>query len=247
MITCNFTKTIIPPFCLFDVGRLDMHALLKIRVLIALVSFFLSSTALCCSDGHGWKDFSTISFTTGDTGNITLARFTNGIYATILDEKSKKEMYQLNIGLNLYRGLTASEQSGTSPFFMLDMPIGFVLSLLAQQFKHPCSIESSEKHFKHSGRMGGSELEVNGSARRVAASAIVFDFSAVERKERGAKISAAGRIEFDDLAPVPSDTDIAGWIISRGILNNPESILKPSQAVNTIKDLGVLAQEKPKK
>lgn len=224
-----------------------MRALLKIRVLVALVLLFVSSAAFCCSNGRGWKDFSTISFTTGEPSSVTLARFTNGTYAAILDEKSKKEMYQLNIGLNLYKGLTASEQSGPSPFFMLDVPIGVVLNFLAQQFKHPCLIESSENHFKYVGRMGGSEFEVNGSARRDAPSSIVFSYSAVERKERGAKISASGRIEFADLAPVPGDTDITGWIISRGIgVNNPESAAKPDFSVNTIEDLAVFAQEKAK-
>lgn len=230
-----------------NIGSLDMQALLSIRVLIACSSLFVSATAFCCSDKYGWKDFSTVSFTTGKPDNITLARFTNGIYAAILDGKSKKEMYQLNAGLILYKGLTASEQSRSSPFFMLDTPIGAVLSFLEQQFERPCLIESSETHFKYLGRIGGAEFDVNGTARRDADSAIAFNYSAVERKEHGARTSASGRIQFADLAPVPGDTDVTGWTISRGVgANNSESAATPTQAVHTIDDLTSWEQERAK-
>jgi len=49
----------------------------------------------------------------------------------------------------LYRGLNLFRLAGISPFFMMDMPIGIVLSLLTHQFKQPCAVGRQELHFSY--------------------------------------------------------------------------------------------------
>lgn len=224
-----------------------MHLLKFIRIIVVLLLVYGSGIAFGCTDRQEWKDFSTISLTTERGGLLTLKRFTDGIYARIEDEKGAKEMYQLNSRIYLYRGLTTSDQTGPSPFSMLDMPIGIALSFLAQHFKHPCSIESAPTPFAYAQPSGNSTINVNGSAHRVSEAEIIFALTAVEQQERGATIKTSGRVGFLGITPVPLDTVISGWVITRGIgIGKPAPVIKPNQKIETIKDLENLAPEERK-
>ena len=224
-----------------------MHFLRLIKVLVALLLVCESGIVFSCAERHEWKDFSTISLTTESVRMLTMKRFTDGIYARIEGVKEVKEMYQLNGGIFLHRGLTASEQTGPSPFFMLDMPIGIVLGFLAQQFKQPCSIGSAPTPFAYTQPSGNSAIKVNGRAHRVNESEIIFDLIAVEQQERGATIKASGRVGFWGITPVPLDTIISGWDITRGSgVGTLATEVMTSQKISTIKDLKSLALEERK-
>lgn len=208
-----------------------------IKILLALLLVNEPVIAFGCTDRQ-WKDFSTISLTTERVKLLTLKRFTDGTYARIEDDRGIKEMYQLNDGMYLYRGLTASDQTGPSPFFMLDMPVGIALSFLAQQFKQPCSIESALTPFAYTQPSGNSTINVNGNAHRISESEIVFDLTAIEQRERGAMIKTSGRIEYLGITPVPLDTDISGWRIYHGRgVGKSVAETKTDQKIEIIKDL----------
>jgi len=224
-----------------------MRLWLKKCVLVAAMLTVASGIAAACPDGREWKSFSSISFTNGNAGWLTLARFSDGIYAKVEDKKSAKEMYQLSNGLYLYRGYDPSKQTGPSPFFMFDMPVGIVLDFLAQYFKQPCSVGLTPTPFKYALASGQTTIDVSGSASRVDASTVIFDFAAVEQKERGANIKASGKITFSNIVPVPPDTLIADWVIDRGSgMGTPAEPVVPNRMVETIGDLGTLFQQKPK-
>lgn len=215
--------------------------------LVAAMLTVVSSIATGCPDAKDWKSFSSISFTSGNAGSLTLARFSDGTYARVEDEKSTKEMYQLNNGLYLYKGYVPSKQAEPSPFFMLDMPTGIVLNFLAQYFKQPCSVGSTPTPFTYALTSGKSTIEVSGSAYRIGTSTVVFELAAVERQERGTNVKASGKVTFFDITPVPPDTLISDWVISRGSgIGTPAELVEPTQIVETFGDLGTLIQGKPK-
>ena len=225
-----------------------MQSLKLIRILIVLLIAFGPGIAFGCPDQQHWKDFSTISLTAKNPGLLTLRRFTDGVYARIEGEKEPKEMYQLNGGLYLYRGIAASEQKGPSPFFMLDMPIGMAIGYLAEHFKYPCLIESAQTSFEYVRPFGKSTIKVRGSAHRTSESTITFDLISVEQQESGAMIKMSGTIEFSVITPVPQDMSLSNWVISRdtGFINQA-TIIKVPQGVKTISDLKRLEQEEAKK
>ena len=224
-----------------------MHLWLKKSALIATMLMLFSSIAAACPEGKDWKSFSTISVTYGLGAALTLTRFSDGVYARVEDEKSIKEMYQLNNGMYLYKGYDPSKQKGPSPFFMLDMPIGMVIGFLAEHFKHPCLIASAPTPFSYVRPWGKSTIDVSGSAYRVDVSTIIFDLTAVEQQERGANIKASGKLAFFDITPVPPDTPIADWLITRNSgMGAPAEPVEQGQMVETIRNLGTLIQQKPK-
>lgn len=216
-----------------------MRLLTSIKTLIALSLVYAAGNACACQKQE-WKDFSTVSFSTGSAGRVTLARFTDGIYAKIEDQKGTKEMYRLNGGASLYRGLSAADEKGPSPFFMLDMPVGMVLSFLGEQFPDACAV-AAEAPFSYARPMGEATINVKGSAKRESESAVSFDFEAVEQRPGGATIAASGKVEFLALGPVPRDTVISDWSIERksaGI-----GLGQMTKTVGTIKDLEKLLPE----
>jgi hypothetical protein len=211
------------------------------------VRLYESSIYFGSTERQEWKDFSTISLTTKSVKLLTLKKFTDGIYVKIEDEKGTKEMYQLNGGMILYNGLSVSDQTGPSPFFMLDMPIGMTLSFLGQHFKYPSLIKSVPTPFSYTHSSGKSNINVNGSAHHINESEIVFDLTAIEQKDRGATIKISGRVDFLEVTPVPLDTVISGWTITHGRnIGKPITESLTNQKVKTIKDLKNLAPEKRK-
>lgn len=224
-----------------------MHLLKLVRILIVLLLAYGSGIAFSCPDQQEWKDFSAISLTTKNPGLLTLKRFKDGVYARIEGEKEPKEMYQLNGGLYLYRGITATEQKGLLPFFMLDMPVGMALGYLAQHFKYPCSVESAPVLFEYVRPSDKSTIKVSGSAYRASESGINFDLIAVEQQEHGATIKMSGRVEFLAIIPVPQDMPISDWMVSRGSgFINQATTIKIPKGVETISDLNRLVAEETK-
>jgi hypothetical protein len=101
--------------------------------------------------------------------------------------------------------------------------------------------------FKYARASGQTTIDVSGSASRVDASTVIFDFAAVEQKERGATIKASGKLTFSNIVPVPPDTLIADWVIARGSgMGTPAEPVVPNRMVETIGDLETLIQQKPK-
>jgi hypothetical protein len=196
--------------------------------------------AICCPDGVQWRNFSStsISFSGNAVSSLALTRYSDGLYAKLVDEQSTKEMYQLSNGLYLYRGYRPSSQAGPSPFFMLDMPVGIVLNFLAQHFKSPCSVGQVPESFAYLFTSGPQEMDVKGSAHRVGASTVVFRLTALMRKGNGASINASGEVAFVETTPVPPDTVVSDWVIARGSgIGSPAEIVVPNGAALTVKDL----------
>ncbi len=220
-----------------------MRLLMSIRILFSLFLVYAAGNALACQKQE-WKDFSTVSFTTDSAGRVTLTRFTDGIYAKIAGPQGIKEMYRLNGGATLYRGLSAAEENGASPFFMLDMSVGMVLSFLGVQFPDACAVAAGAP-FSYIRPMGDATIHVNGSAKRESGSAVSFAFKAVEQRPEGATIAASGSVEFLALGPIPHDTVISDWSIewkSAGL-----RLGKITRMVGTIRDLEKLPPEGAKK
>ena len=154
-------------------------------------------------------------------------------------------MYQLNGGPVLYRGLASSELAGVSPFFMLDMPIGLVLSHVAHQFKQPCAVTLSETPFSYvlaaGNNLGIGATSVIGNVARMSDTAIVYDLTVIETQERGATIKMSGKIEFSVVGALPADTEISDWVITRATgAFSPKKVIEPGQTLHTIGDLKTL-------
>jgi hypothetical protein len=210
----------------------------SLRIVAALSLICSTDVAYGCPNGKDWKDLSAISLSSENATLLTLKRFVDGIYAKVESEKGVKETYQLNSGIHLYRGFDMPEKKGPSPFFMLDMPVGMALNFLAQHFKLPCSVDSTQTSFASVNPSGKSTINVSGSAYRVRETAIVFDVRAIEQREHGAKIKMSGTIEFSDIAALPGDTVISDWVIVRGSeIAVSKTEVKPIQLIRTIKDL----------
>jgi len=205
----------------------------------------LAYEASACPGQPEWQNFSTVSFTInmGKSSSLTLTRYTDALYAKIVNGTQTKEMYQYG-GATLYRGLTPSELTGVSPFFMLDMPVGMIISFLGYHFMHPCWINSSETQFTYEADpISSGTNNVTGIARRINDTTIIFDFTAVEKKEQGATFKASGRIEFAAITPLPNDTVISDWVITKGALK--AEVITPNETVETIKDVKKLELLKP--
>ncbi len=191
-------------------------------------------------------DFSAISFSTGNAGSLTLTRFSDGLYARIEDDKSVKEMYQLPNGIYLFKGYDPSKREGPSPFFMLDMPAVIILNFLAGYFPQPCAVPTTPTWFSYSNStMSKTTISVSGNIHLDSQSSLAFDLLGVEQQKQGAAIKASGTIKFLDISPVPPDTTVSGWVISRGIGERAE-IVEGQPTVSTFKDLGKLTQGSPK-
>jgi hypothetical protein len=178
-------------------------------------------------------------------GLVSVTRFTDAVYVKSENGSKIKEMYQLHGGPVLYRGFTASELDGISPFFMLDMPIGMVLSFLRHQFEQPCAVIRSETQFSYTlpagNNMGIGVTNVKGNASRLSDTDISYEITATETKERGATMSMSGKIEFLAIRQLPINTKIFDWIIVRtGSATNPKRLIKPNKAFYTIGELKAL-------
>lgn len=212
------------------------------RKFFALLLVSISGTVLGCPDQLDWKDFSTVSLTFENASTLTLTRYTDALYARIESVAGTKEMYQLNGGTSLFRGLTSSELTGPSPFFMLDMPVGAMLSLLTRQIKHPCEVNLSTTQFSYvlpaGNNLGMGATNVTGSVIRESDSTIVYDLIAIERGGRHAIFKVSGKIEFSTIDQLSTDTVISDWAITRHT-GGPglNKVIEPSSMVRTIKDL----------
>lgn len=206
----------------------------------------MSSTAWYCPQGKTWRDFSAISFSPGTPGSITLARFSDGLYARLEDGKSVQEMYQLPNDIYLFKGYDPFKQAGPSPFVMLEMPAGIVTNFLAGYFQQPCAVPSAPTAFSYANTgMSRAGITVTGNAHWVNPSSVVFDFMAVEQRQPGVNIKASGTINFLDLAPIPPSTVISGWTIARGAGARAE-VVEGLPTVSTFKDLEPLLKTDPK-
>lgn len=215
------------------------------RKFFALLLVSVPGIVLGCPDQLDWKDFSTVSLTFGNAGTLTLTRYTDALYARVESVAETKEMYQLNGGTSLYRGLTSSELTGPSPFFMLDMPVGVMLSLLTRQIKHPCEVNLTTTQFSYvlpaGNNLGMGVTNVTGSAIRGRDSVIVYDLNAIERGGRLATFKVSGKIVFSTIDQLSTDTVISDWAITRDT-EGPglRKVIQPSRTVRTIKDLRTL-------
>jgi len=186
---------------------------LRLGLIFAAALLVLSNTAQCCPNEKRWENFSAISFSSEPSSTIHLKRFTDGVYARVEKHESVKEMYQINNGAYLYKGYDPKRHTGPSPFFMLDMPVGMLLSFLAHYFPSPCSLNLTPRKFSYSSASGKTPMTVTGTAHLVDTSTVHFELLAVEQKDGGATIKASGKVAFLDIVPVPTDLDISDWIV----------------------------------
>ena len=208
------------------------------QVLVSLLLVSACTTVLGCPPQREWQDYSTVSFTSKNFGLLTLTRYSNAVYAKLIDERGAKEMYQLNGGMYAYKGLSTVDQQDAARFFMLDMPVGMMIAVLAEHFKQPCSVSKEKTPFVYVRTSGKSNVEVRGNALRQNDSEIVFDLTIFEQKAQGAFGGFSGKIDFSNRIPVPADTSIVGWLITRGAgFVSPTTIITPSRPIETIRDL----------
>ena len=212
-----------------------------VQILASLLFASACTAALGCPPQREWQDYSTVSFTSKNFGLLVLMRYSDAVYAKLIDEHGAKEMYQLNGGMRAYKGLSTLDQQGAVPFFMVDMPVGIMIALLAEHFKQPCSVSTEKEPFAYVRTSGKSNIEVRGNALRQHDSEIVFDLTVFEQRAQGDSGGFSGKIDFSELKPVPPDTSIAGWLITRGGgYVSPATIIRPSTLAETIKDLDKL-------
>jgi hypothetical protein len=183
------------------------------KLQLAAVFLALSNTAQCCPNEKRWENFSDISFSSEPASTIHIKRFTDGVYARVERHGSTKEMYQINNGAYLYKGYDPSKYKGPSPFFMLDMPVGMLLSFLAHYFPSPCSLNPAPRDFSYSSASGKTLMAVTGTAHLVNTSTVLFELLAVEQTEGGTTIKTSGRVTFLDIVPAPTDLNISDWIV----------------------------------
>lgn len=193
-----------PPLCLTS-GRITLALFFSLSI----------TPATACDETLGWQHFSTATLDSKTkAGSLELRRFADGLYARVDTDKGRQEMIQAPGGVLLYRAEPA-ELHDTKAFFMLDMPVRLVLSLLAIPFERPCGISNTAKAFDYPHPHSKRPMQVRGSARRINDSTIAYDLSTVEQGEGGATIQAVGQIEFSRPVPLPGETSVAGWIVKR--------------------------------
>lgn len=191
----------------------------------------VSHLAWCCPESKAWNNFSamSVSFPSGSIASLSFVRFIDGLYLRIENDKSVKEMYQLE-GISLFKGYDPAQDAGPSPFFMLDMPVSIILNLLAGYFPQPCAVPAAPTPFEYSINIGQKKIAVRGNAHLATPTSVVFDLSDLDLQQAGGKFKTSGTIEFLDIQPLSPDMDISGWIVPRATASDAGTIGRPADA-----------------
>jgi len=125
---------------------------------------------------------------------------------------------------------------------MLDMPVSIILIEMAGYFHDPCVVPVIPTSFSYTNSViDSSPTTVSGNAHWDDQSTVVFDLTTVGQNNKDDIQKVSGTIKFLELSPIPLDTNIARWIVTRRVGVRPE-VIEGQQDLLTFKDLGKLIQ-----
>lgn len=203
------------------------------------VLVFASSSAWACPVGKTWTDYSEIFLSFGNGSSLSFERFVDGLYVKLGENKLIKEMYSLPNGIYLFNGYDPTS-SKRNPFMMLDMPVSIVLFELAGHFQYPCLVPAIPTSFSYTNSViDRFPTIVSGNAHWADPSTVVFDLTTVGGKNKEDMQKVSGTIKFRELSPIPLDTNISKWIVTR-MGGSPPEIIERQQDLLRFKDLGIL-------